>query len=245
MRALELDDSLAEAHTSLGRIRAAWEWDWAGAEREYKRAIDLNSRYALAHQWYGLYLAAVGQTDASRDQRKQALDLEPLSPIVNFEYGQSFFWLRDYQRAIEQYQKTLELDPNLPAVYVYLGAAYDLTGKYDAAIDVYQKIPAKSGNEWGLAMGGLARVYAITDRKAEARKIIVELESRRKTEYVPAPGIALAYAALSETDQAFKWLEKAEEDRAFQLQWLKVDPRWDAIRSDPRFIEIIHRMGLP
>jgi TolB-like protein/Tfp pilus assembly protein PilF len=244
-RALELDESLAEGHTSMGRVLAAWDWNWAGAEREYKRAIELNPRYGLGHQWYGLYLAMIGQTDASRDQRKQALDLEPLSPIVNFEYGQSLFWQRDYKRAIEQYQKASDLDSNLPAVYVYLGATYDLTGQYDAAIDAYKKTPSKGGNEWGMAQGGLARVYAIIGRKEEARKIIAQLENRRASEYVPAPGIALAYAALGEKDQAFKWLEKAVEERAFQLQFLKVDPRWESLNSDPRFADIVRRMGLP
>ena len=245
MRALELDDSLAEAHTSLARVLSAYDWDWPGAEREFKRAIDLNPRYPVAHEWYGLYLAAIGQAEASLAERKLALELEPLSPIVNFEFGQSLFWLRDYPAAIEQFQKTLELDPNIAATYYYLGAAYDLTGRRDEAMATYQKVPATMGIEWGGAMSGLIRIYVSLDRPDEARKILSQLESAQKDHYVSAPVIALGYASLGNKERAFTWLDQAYKDRAFQLQQLKVDPRWDPLRSDPRFPELLKKIGFP
>jgi len=124
MRALELDEKLAEAHTSLARVLAAYEWDWTSAEKEYKRAIELNPHYAIAHQWYGGWFEAMGRHNEANDERKRALELDPLSSIVNFEWGVAFFYARDYDRAIEQFQKTLELDQNFPPAKYFLAQTY-------------------------------------------------------------------------------------------------------------------------
>ena len=246
MRALELDDSLAEAHTSMGRVLTIYDWDWASAEREFKRAIELNPEYPLAHEWYGVYLAAVGRLEDSLAERRRALELDPLSPIVNFEFGQSLYWLRDYPAAIEQFHKAMELDPNLPPIYVYLPAAYQMAGRYDDAISAYQRMPSASGsNEFSLAKGGLASAYAITGRKQEARVLLSDLLDTEQKQFVAGPSIAIAYIGLGDKDQAFAWLEKGFQQRAFTMQWLKVDPRWDPLRSDPRFGDLIRRMGLP
>ncbi len=117
MRALELDETLTEAHTSLGRVLAAYDWDWANAEKEFKRALELNPRYAIAHQWYGRYLEVKGRRNEGMAERKRAQELDPLSPILSFELGLAFYYGRDYDHAIEQFQKTLELDPNFPPAY--------------------------------------------------------------------------------------------------------------------------------
>jgi TolB-like protein/DNA-binding winged helix-turn-helix (wHTH) protein/Flp pilus assembly protein TadD len=246
IRALELDETLAEAHASLGRVLAAYDWDWTSAEKEYKRAIELNPRYAVAHQWYGGYLAVMGRSDEAIAERKRAVELEPLSPIINFELGLAFYYARDYDLAIEQFQKTLELDQNFPAAHNFLPAAYEQKGMYSEAIAEFKKaIPLTGKSEWTLSKAGLGHVYAVTGKKSEARTVLDELKQASEQEYVPANSIALIYAGLGEKDQAFAWLDKAYEQRAFQLQWIKLDPRWDSLRSDPRFQDLMRRLGLP
>ena len=245
LRALELDEALAEAHASLGRVLAAYDWDWTGAEREYKRAIQLNPRYAIAHQWYGGYLSVVGRKDEAMAERKLALELEPLSLIINFELGLAFYYHRDYDQAIEQFQKTLELDQNFPTAHNFLPAAYEQKGMYSEAVAEFKKaIPSTAGSEWSLAKAGLGHVYAVTGKKSEARTLLDELKQHSAHEYVPATSLALIYAGLGEKDQAFAWLDKAVEQRAFQLQWIALDPRWDSLRSDPRFGELMGRIGV-
>jgi TolB-like protein/DNA-binding winged helix-turn-helix (wHTH) protein/Flp pilus assembly protein TadD len=245
IRALELDETLAEAHVSLGRVLAAYDWDWTNAEKEYKRAIELNPRYAVAHQWYGGYLDVMGRSDEAIAERKRALELEPLSLIINFELGLALYYARDYDHAIEQFQKTLDLDQNFTAAHNFLPAAYEQKGMYGEAIAEFKKtIPLARGGEWTLSKAGLGHVYAVTGKKTEARTEIAELKQTSEKEYLPASSIALIYAGLGEKDQAFVWLNKAYEQRAFQMQWIKIEPRWDGLRSDPRFEDLLRRIGL-
>jgi TolB-like protein/DNA-binding winged helix-turn-helix (wHTH) protein len=245
MRAVELDDTLAEAHASLARVFAAYDWDWTSAEKEYKRAIELNPRYAVAHQWYGGYLAVMGRSDEAIAERKRAVELEPLSPIINFELGLAFYYARDYDHAIEQFQKTLELDQNFPAAHNFLPAAYEQKGMYNEALAEFKKaIPLTRGSEWTLSRAGLGYLYAVTGKKSEARTVLNELKQASKQEYVPGTSIAFIYAGLGEKDQAFAWLDKGYEQRVFQLQWIKLEPRWDSLRSDPRFRDLLRRLGL-
>jgi len=246
MRALELDETLAEAHTSLGRVLAAYEWNWTSAEKEFKRAIDLNPHYATAHQWYGGCLEATGRSNEAIAERKRAQELDPLSLVINFELGVGFYYAHNYDQAIEQFHKTLELDQNFPAAHVFLPAAYEQKGKYEEAIAQFKKgIPLRGGSEWSFTKGGLGHLYAILGKKSEALTLVHELKQLAAQEYVPPTSIALVYAGLGEKDEAFAWLEKAYEERSFQLQWLNVEPRWDSLRSDPRFADLIRRIGLP
>jgi TolB-like protein/DNA-binding winged helix-turn-helix (wHTH) protein/Flp pilus assembly protein TadD len=246
IRALELDETLAEAHASLGRVLAAYDWDWTSAEKEYKRAIELNPRYAVAHQWYGGYLAVMGRSNEAIAERKRAMELEPLSLTINFELGLAFYYVRDYDQAIEQFQKTLELDQNFPAAHNFLPAAYEQKGMYSEAIAEFRKsIPLTANSESTLSKAGLGHVYAVTGKKSEARTVLDELKQASEQEYVAAPSVALIYAGLGEKDQAFAWLEKGYEQRAFQMQWIKLEPRWDSLRSDPRFQDLIRRIGFP
>jgi TolB-like protein/DNA-binding winged helix-turn-helix (wHTH) protein/Flp pilus assembly protein TadD len=245
-RALELDETLAEAHASLGRVLAAYDWDWTGAEKEYKRALELNPRYATTHQWYGGYLAVMGRSDEAIAERKRAVELEPLSPIINFELGLAFYYARDYDRAIEQFQKTLELDQNFPPAHNFLPAAYEQKGMYNEALaELKSTIPLARGIEWSQSQGGLGHLYAITGKKKEARRVLDELKHVSEQEYLPASSIAFIYAGLGEKDQAFVWLDKAYEEHAFQMQWIKMEPRWDSLRSDARFGNLLRRIGLP
>jgi tetratricopeptide (TPR) repeat protein len=245
IRALELDDTLAEAHTSLGRVLAAYDWDWPSAEKEYKRAIELNPRYAIAHQWYGGWFQVMGRGNEAIAERKRAQELDPLSPIVTFELGLAFYYARDYDQAIEQFHKTLELDQNFPPAQQFLPAAYEQKGMYAEAIAGFKRaIPLMGGSEWSLTRGGLGHIYAVSGKKSEALAVLDELKQISAREYMPATSVALVYAGLGEKDQAFAWLEKGYEERSFQMQWLTLEPRWDSLRSDPRFANLVRRMGL-
>jgi serine/threonine-protein kinase len=249
MRALELDETLAEAHASLGRVLAAYDWDWKSAEKEYKRAIELNPRYAIAHQWYSGYLNIMGLRNEAIAEGKRAQELDPLSLIINFELGLGFYYARNYVQAIEQFQKTLELDPNFPPAHQFLGAAYEENKMYDEALAAFKKRislqEGKGGSEWSFSMAGLAYVYAVSGQKSEAQTVLDELKQLSEQQYVPATSIALIYTGLDEKDQALAWLEKAYEEHSFQVQWLKVEPRWDSLRSNPRFSALMRRIGLP
>jgi serine/threonine protein kinase/Tfp pilus assembly protein PilF len=246
MKALEIDDTLAEAHTSLARAMTIYDWDWKGAEREFQRAIELNPNYAIAHQWYSGYLEAMGRTPEAILEEKRALELDPLSPIITFEMGLCFYYARDYDKAIEYYQKTLELDPDFPPAHGQLPAAYEQKRMYDQAITGFQKgANLKGSREWYFSLSGLAHVYAVTGNKGEAQKLLSEMKDLLVRQYVPPDRIALIYAGLGDKDQAFAWLEKAYDEHSFNMAWLRVEPRWDSLRSDPRFADLVRRLGLP
>jgi TolB-like protein/Tfp pilus assembly protein PilF len=246
MKALQLDDTLVEAHTSLARVLFVYEWDWPAAEKEFKRAIELNSRYAPAHQWYGGYLTATGRFREADAEKKRALELEPLSLVINFEVGLASYFSRNYNQAIDQFQKTLELDANFPPPHTFLAAAYEQKGMLKEATTAFQKaITVTQGPARTQATAGLGYVYAVSGRKAEARKILAELQSLSEHRYVPATDTALIYAGLGDKDKAFAWLDKAYEEHSFSLSNLKVEPRFDPLRSDPRFADLLRSIGFP
>lgn len=246
MRALEIDDTLAEAHTSLARVYMSYEWNWPQAEKEFKRAIELDPRYAVAHEWYGGYFEATGNHAAAIEERKTALELDPLSLIINFELGQAYYYARDYDRAIDQYRKTIDMDPGFPPSYQFLAACYEQKGQLDEAIAHYKVSPMiNRGGEWTFTKGGLGHAYAVKGQKQDAFRMISELQELSRDQFVPASSIALIYAGLGMNDEAFNWLEKGYEAHEFQLQWLAIEPRWDSLRTDPRFADLIRRIGLP
>jgi TolB-like protein/Flp pilus assembly protein TadD len=244
-RALELDDSLAEAHTVLARVLAAYEWDWPAAKLEYQRALALNPRYSVAHQWYGGYLDSQGHPEEALAERKLALQLDPLSHVINFELAQCYFYARDYDRALEQYQKTLELDNGFPPPWQFMPAVYELKGDHAKAIALYKSSPIlNQGGEWAMLKAGLGHAYASNGQKQEALAIVEDLKKISQQQYIPAGTIALVYAGLDDKEQAFAWLEKAYDQHDFQMQWINVEPRWDSLRTDPRFQDLIRKIGL-
>jgi tetratricopeptide (TPR) repeat protein len=244
-KSLQFDDSLAEAHASLGNINLFYDWDWAAAEREFRRAIELNPQYASAHHWYGMLHAAMGRFEEAEGEHRRALEIDPFSLIINTSLGgQVFFMARQLDRAIDQFKKTLELEPNFGLAHWALGRAYAGKGQMDAAIAELRRARTLSGNSRELA-GSLGHVYAIAGRRQEAGEILNELIELSKRNYVPSYSIAVVHAGLGETDQAFERLERACQERFSRLVNLNFDIELDSLRTDPRLDELRGRIGLP
>jgi serine/threonine protein kinase/tetratricopeptide (TPR) repeat protein len=241
-KALEIDDMLAEAHTSLAWIKAVYDWDWSGAEREFQRAIGLNPSYATAYQLYGLALVFMGRFEAAIAECKRALELDPLSLPGNATLGGIFCFARQYDQAIEQELKTLELDPNFIPAHWYLGYAYVQKSMYKEGIAEFEKRLAISLDHTG-ALAGLGYTYAVGGRKAEALKVLGRLKSLSNRKYVPQWSPAVVYAGIEEEKhKAFQWLERGYEERSIYA--IKVYPFFDPLRSDPRFQDLLRRMNL-
>ncbi len=242
LKALHLDSSLAEAHASLAYVKWVYEWDWAGAESGFRRAIELNPRYATAHQWYAEYLATMGRLDEAVAEIQRAREAEPLSLIVNTAVAEILYLAKRYDQAIEQCQKTLELEPNFSLAHFHLGRAYLQKGMYAEAISAFQRARSLSGHGPGMLMV-LGHAYARAGKRAEALKALDELKELSKRRYVPAIYIAAIYAGLDEKDQALSWLDKAYEERSDYLVYLKVDPMADSLRASSRFQALLQRVG--
>jgi tetratricopeptide (TPR) repeat protein len=242
-RALAIDGQLGEAHNTLGVVKGMYEWDWSGAEREYQRAIELNPRHALAHAWYSVLLIAMERREAAMAERKRAMELEPLSLMINQGSAAIFHRADHYDEAVKQARKVIEMDPNYWQGHWHLGRAYEQKGRHEEAIAELQK--AVDLLRAPKVIGELGYVYAASGKRAEAEKVIGELEELSKRQYVSPSFIAAVYAALGEKEQAFQWLNKAYEGRAQIIMFLKVDPTFHSLRSDPRFADLVRRVGLP
>jgi serine/threonine-protein kinase len=246
-KALQLDDTLAEAHTSLAAVLSRYDWDWPSAQKEFKRALELNPRYAEAHEWYAAwYLVPMGRLQEAIAEEERARELDPVSLIINFELGIVLYYAREYDQAIEQFRKTLELNPNFRQAQTNLAAAYGQKGMYEQAVAALQKsLTLQGGTEWPPTRAGLGYVYGVSGRKDEARKVLNEMKQLARQKYVSAYDVALIYVGLDEKDLAFTWLEKAYEERSFLLSNIKAEPRMDSLHSDPRFQAMLRRIGLP
>jgi pentatricopeptide repeat protein len=242
--ALGLDDTLAEAHNSLASFKEDQEWDWAGAEEEYKRAIELNPGYATAHQWYALLLSKLGRHEEAFAQISRAVELDPLSLVMNRNLGQHFRFSRRYDLAITQLKKTIDLDPNFASAYFELGSAYSETGRHEEALVAMQKGVALQSDK-PLFKGLLICVYARAGRMGEARRVLQEVVEFSRQNFYPSDDMAANYACLNDRDQAFTWLERAFQERSGRVSYLKVDRYYDSIRDDPRFRDLLRRLNLP
>lgn len=243
MKALEIDDTLAEAHASLGLVKWSFDWDWLGAEQELKRAIELRPSYATAHQWYALDLIAMGRLDDALGEMKRAQRFDPLSQAINMGVGWVLYLRRQYDQAIEQYRKTLDMEPTSVYAHAALGVVYEQKAMAEAAIGEIQRAMSLSGGSPEMT-AALGHAYAVSGQRSKAQKILIELSRLSKRRYVPAYSIARIYIGLGRKDQAFKWLQKAYEERAEALVYLNLDPTFDSLRSDPRFIDLVRRVGL-
>jgi TolB-like protein/Flp pilus assembly protein TadD len=244
LKALEIDDKLAEPHVSLAHVKYYYDRDWATAEREYKRAIELNPNYPTAHQWYAVYLMSAGRFDEAVAKNRRAQELDPLSLPINMTLGWVLLTARQNDQSVEQLRKTLEMDPNFALAHHRLGMAYEQQRKYEEAIAEFkQVINLTSGKPLGIA--ALSHAYAMSGQRAEAQKLLAELQEQSKVRFVSPTSVAVIFAALGDKDQAFAWLEKADRERDGILVRLKVDSRFDSLRSDPRFADLVRRVGLP
>jgi TolB-like protein/Tfp pilus assembly protein PilF len=243
-KALELDDALAEAHTSLALVLCLFEFDFSQANREFQHAIELNPNYATAHQWYGNEpLVMLGRFDESIAEAKRALELDPLSLIINADLGNNYFFARRYDEAIEQLRKTLEMDPSFYYARWNLGQALETKGALDAAIKEYEK--ARALDDDPSVLGLLAHAYASSGNKTEALKILDQLKELSRQRYVRPYSFAIVYLGLGDKEEALRWLEKSYQDRGYDICTIKVDPFLDPLRGDPRFEALVAKVLAP
>ena len=243
-KALELDETLSDAHRALGSYKLNYEWNWPEAERELKRAIELDPSNDGAHSEYGSYLITIGQFDEAIALRKRASDLAgPSAAPVIANLGNAYLYARRYEEAIKQYQRVLELNPRMARGHVALGMTYALMGKHEEAIAEIKQAISLRDDVRNIAALGYA--YAVAGKRAEARKVIDDLAELSKGRYGSPYFISGIYAGLGERDQAFAWLEKAYQERQPSLTLIGVEAVFDPLRSDPRFAALLRRVGLP
>jgi DNA-binding winged helix-turn-helix (wHTH) protein/TolB-like protein/tetratricopeptide (TPR) repeat protein len=244
LKALQLDDSLAEAHTSLGMVAFYYEWDWARAEEEFRRAIDLNPNYPMAHAWYGLCLAAMNRREEALKQVQLAQELDPLSLIINTEVGRVYYWARNYDQAIAAFQKAIDLDPHFARAHTRLGMAYAAERNYREATREFREAKRLTGQDPYLD-GLIGYAEALSGHAEIARELSRKQTSRSSgKEYIPPYSQALICIGLGERAQALDWFSKSYQDRSTYMVYAKVDPLLDPLRSDPKFAQVLARMGL-
>jgi tetratricopeptide (TPR) repeat protein len=244
LRALEIDDSLAEAHSALGRYLNYYEWDRVGAEREFRRAIELNPNYATVHDWLGAEsLAPRKKFDEALISQRRAEELDPLSLTISANVGWTLFFARRYDEALVQLNRTLSLDPNFYVTRSNLCWVYSAKGMHREAIAECRK--ARELNDDSFITGYLALVLARSGQREEARKLLEELKLESTRRYVTSYGVALAHIGLNEKEEAFVWLDKEVAERGYWAGVYAVAPELDDLRSDPRFKEMLKRLNLP
>jgi len=246
-KALEIDGTLGEAHTSLAIIKSLYNWDWLGAEREFKRALELNPGYAFAHLMYGLQLVLVGRPEEAKPELARAAELDPLSPSTAVTAVWPLFMVprsaRQHDRAIQELRKIISSDPNFLPPYRLMARVYADKGMFEQAIEVMLSI--RHLDDTSEFLGVLGYLYAKAGKKTEAQKMLVELQQRAKHEHVAALTVALVYIGLGEKDSAFAWLMKACDERDEEMGYAYVCPWFDTLRPDPRFSDILKYVGLP
>jgi serine/threonine protein kinase/TolB-like protein/Flp pilus assembly protein TadD len=244
LKALEIDDTLAEAYAALIWVRLRYDWDWPAAEGEIRRAIELNPNYAITRERHAYYLMVMGRPDEAIAEIRRAQELDPLSLNINAVVGSHLYHARRYDEAIEQCLKTLELDPGFAQTYFFLGLAYEQKAMFGEAIAALKKATELSPNN-PFMLSAVGHAYAVSGRRREAMEVLKQLHEMSRERYVLPHEIAVLHAGLGELDQAFVWLERAYEERAWRLPYLRADPRFDGMHSDERFTDLVRRVGLP
>jgi TolB-like protein/Tfp pilus assembly protein PilF len=242
-RALELDHALAEAHAALGRVQMNYDWDWAGSERSFRRALELNPNSYYAHEGYAWYLTNLGRHQESISEMKRAAELDPLSLITAVNVGRTYFDARRYAEAEQAARKALAMEPNFAEAHAELGRIYLASGRPEQAVAALQD--AQKLSPTSAYVGLLARAYVLTGNREEGRRLLGQLERESKERYVSSSQIALIYAHLGEKDRAFQWLEKSLEERDWNAVRMKVSPAFDVFRDDPRFQGLLERAKFP
>ncbi len=240
-KALALDETLAEAHSSLAAVLYRYHWDWEGADREFQRSLELDPNYAEGHRAYAIYLLTVRRHEEAVAEARRALELSPLSPVINVELAAALVRVGRYDEAIRQAQRTLEIDRKFFRAYATLALAYEGQGDRSKAVAALEKaVPsgARSANHW------LGYMYGVTGRRAEALEIAARLETLSRERYINPQSIAVVYLGLGDKDRTMSWLEKAYEERSFEMLGFSGEP-FDALADDPRFQDLLRRMRLP
>ncbi|MGH9392500.1 MAG: tetratricopeptide repeat protein, partial [Vicinamibacteria bacterium] len=243
LEALRIDPTLAEAHASHANILFLYDWDWAAAEREFEKAIELNPAYAGTYQWYGVFLIAMNRPDEALRTMGKALDLDPVSLSLNENLGWAFYVARRYPEAIEQFQKTLELDPGFGQALRYLGLTQLYLGKHEDALETLERARNALTGEPDVK-ADLALAHALAGQKEEAQAMLASLMKESGERYISPFLIASFHAGLGNFEDALDWLEKASEERAANVVFLGVDPSFDPLRAHPRFQALLARIGL-
>jgi len=244
-KALAIDDTLADAHAAIGSASQDL-WDWERVEREFKRALEINPNQVIAHQWYGLYLSSTGRSDEALAHFKRAIALDPLNLTAHTNLATGYENARQYDQALEQFKQTLEIDANYPSAHYNLSQTYWDMGKYDLWLEEWKKAATLADDREDLAIAeGVAQAYAKGGYRAAHSRSIELRKQLAQRRYVDSGFIAYDYAALGDKDQTFDWLEKAYSEKAGSLEYIKVARQMDAFRSDPRYIDLLKRMGLP
>lgn len=239
-----LDANSADAHTSLAHVKATQDWDWLGAEREFQRAISLDPRCATSHHWYAMScLSPLGRLDEALDEMIVAQALDPVSSIVARDLAVIHFYRRDFETALEQCDHTIELNPHFAPAYWILGVLQEQRKDFDESAAAFERAVYLSPGTPRM-QGALGRTFALSGRRKQAVEVLRKLESYAKERYVSPLEFAWIQFALGETDLGFRWMQKALEDRSFDLISIKVDPRFDPLKGDPRFEAIASRMGV-
>ena len=242
-KALELDETLPEAHEAQARVLLFYDWDWSGSEHHFQRALQLNPMYAEAHHVYSHYLMNLGRTEESLAESRKALEIDPLDVLLNIHLGWYYLYVRRSDEAIDQLRKTLNTDPTFQNGQIFLGQAYEQKGMYQESLSAFQKAMTLEGN--GTLTGPwLGHLYAVSGNRAEAIKTLNHLKELYNRDAVSPYDIAIVYAGLGEKDQAIEYLQKAYEKRSGGLLLLKVEPVFDDLRSDARFVDLERRIGL-
>ncbi len=244
VKGLEIDKDLAEAHVSLGYVSFTYDGDWPAAGKHFEQALALNPAYSRAHTFYPFYLSSLGRSEEALEVARRALDFDPASPAVSHSLAVQLYFARQFDQAIDQAHNTLEMDANFAISYAVLGEVYLSKGMYREGLLALEKYSALSrSSATSLALLGYSQ--ARLGERSQALRMIEELKAASKESFVPALFVALVYAGLEDKGQAFTWLEKAYEERFNRLAYLKVDALWDPLRSDPRFADLLRRVGIP
>ena len=244
LKALEIDGTLAEAHTSLAMVHLLYDWDLAASEKEFKRALDLDPHYTTAHHWYSHCLLPLGRTEESLAESRRALELEPLHLVINLHLGWHYLYARQYDQAIDQFRRTLELDPTFPQAKRYAAWGFLQTGRQAEAIAALQEAVSALGRAPEVE-AELGHALAVAGRGAEARALLEDLRQLSSSRYVSPYSVALVHAGLGDRDQALAWLDKAYAERSDYMPYLGLEPMLDSLRSDPRFDALVRRVGVP
>ena len=242
--ALERDDVLAEPHASLAYVKFYFDWDWRGAETEFRRATMLDWSWAAAHQWYSIFFLAAGRAREAAHEIELARERDPLSLAINTDLGFHYYYTRQYDEAIKQLESVLTMDRDFSPAHLWLGRSYQQVGRLDEALTQFREVERRV-REWPVSIAACGFVEGAAGRPKKAKMVLAELQDVAKRRFVTAYGVALVYAGIGDSESAFTWLDRAFAERSHWLVWLRFDPRFEQLRADPRFTELLHRIEFP